>query len=211
MNRSDEADSTRRLKIAVLDSEGKPVTHANMLVAMADAERPLAIDAQGMAFLDLPTNSASMHLTVRASHYVPVEVHWFGQDIPDEFTFHLDPGLPLGGLVQDERGQPIAGVTVSALQVSSRVARNGVVVPAIGGEIAITDAQGKWRADIATNEPFDLRLQLKHPEYFSDPRFRQAPCFQHRTPWTRSRGNTRRSSPSSGNRHRCQWQNSQQS
>lgn len=161
-------DAFRSIELEVFDAEGKPLEDATIDVATADMEFPLSVNKEGIATLNLPTDAAHLTLKAYCANYVPLEVRWMRQNIPDDFTFKMSRGEPIGGIVQDERGQPIEGVEVEGLLVSSRVAQDGAVVPGVGGVLGTTDAQGCWQANIATPEPLELRLKLTHEKYYSD-------------------------------------------
>jgi hypothetical protein len=161
-------DAFRVIELEVLDSGDKPLQDATIEVATADMDFPLIVNKDGIATLNLPTDSAHLTLKASCSGHIPLEVRWMRENIPASFTFKMSRGEPIGGIVHDERGQPIEGVVVEGLLVSSRVAEDGTVLPKVGGELGTTDAQGRWRADIATEEPLELRLKLSHEKYFSD-------------------------------------------
>ena len=166
-----EAGGFRYIEVKVLDEQGKPLADANLDVTMAEMEIPLTVDQEGIATLNLPRDAAFLLLKASAPGHVPLEVRWRQERVPESFTFTMSPGQPIGGIVQDERGKPVADVTVEGLLVSARVAADGDVRPVIGGELGKTDARGQWRAAIAPQEPLEMRLKLTHEKYFSDPGF----------------------------------------
>jgi hypothetical protein len=131
----------------------------------------LVVNKAGIATLNLPADAVDLTLKAHCPNHVPLEVRWSQENIPDRFTFTMSRGMPIGGIVHDQRGEPIEGVEVEGLLVSSQVAADGVVAPEVGGPLGATDAQGRWRAEVATAEPLELRLKLTHEDYFSDPSF----------------------------------------
>lgn len=164
-------DAYRAVEISVVDGAGEPLADATIDVATADMEFPLAVDDKGRATLNFPVQAASLTLRARCSAYVPLEVYWKKVNVPTSFTFEMAQGQPIGGLVHDERGQPIEGVLVQGVAVSSHVAEEGEVNPAVGGELGTTDATGRWQVNIASDEPFELRIKLSHNDFFSDRSF----------------------------------------
>ncbi len=161
-------EAFRYLEIKVVDEAGKPLPQATIDVTMDDTEFPLTVSKEGIATLNLPNDSTSLTMKATAPGRIPLEVRWQQKSVPKEFAFTLSKGQTIGGIVHDERGKPVEGVTVEGLVVSSRVADEGEVCPVIGGELGKTNAQGSWRAEIATPEPLEMRLKLSHEIYFSD-------------------------------------------
>jgi hypothetical protein len=158
----------RLLEIKVVDDAGKPLDQATIGVTAADMEFPLAVDKEGIASLNLPSEAAYLALRASCPGYISLEIRWQKENIPKSFTFEMSKGQPIGGVVHDERGKPIAGVAVEGLLVSSQAASDGEVIPLVGGELAKTDAEGRWWADVATQDPLELRLKLSHEKFFSD-------------------------------------------
>lgn len=161
----------RAMELEVLDTSGDPLTEATIEVTLPDMDFPLTVNKAGIATLNLPHDASHLALKVTCVGYVPLQVHWSREKIPHSFTFKMSHGETIGGIVNDERGQPIEGVEVEGLLVSSRVAGEGVVVPEVGGVLGTTNAQGRWRANVATAEPLEMRLKLNHEKYFSDRSF----------------------------------------
>jgi uncharacterized GH25 family protein len=159
------------MELQVLNTSGEPLKAATIDVALPGIDSPLAVNKEGIAALELPADAGYLTLKVTCRGHIPLQVHWSRESIPNSFTFSMSRGEPIGGIVHDERGQPIEGVEVEGLLVSSRVAGDGVVVPQVGGEFGTTDTQGRWRADVATADPLELRLKLTHDKYFSDKSF----------------------------------------
>lgn len=161
-------EAFRYLEIKVVDEAAKPLPGATIDVTMDDTEFSLTVSKEGIATLNLPNDSTALTMKATAAGRIPLEVRWQQKTVPKEFTFTLSKGQTIGGIVRDERGKPVEGVTVEGLVVSSRVAEEGEVCPVIGGELGKTDAQGAWRAEIATPDPLEMRLKLTHDKYFSD-------------------------------------------
>lgn len=160
--------SFRMMEIEVLDSDGKPLKEASINVTAGEIDFPLFVDDEGIATLNMPEDAANLTLLASCRNYVPLEVRWRIDNAPQRFTFKMEKGETIGGIVHDERGKPIAGVKVEGLVVSPRVSSEGEARSLIGGELATTDVEGKWQANVATPEPVELRLKLSHDKYVSD-------------------------------------------
>ncbi len=163
-----DAGQFRYIEIKVLDEQRKPLADAQIDVTMSGTEFPLTVDEKGIATLNLPRDTSFLLLKASVPGHIPLEVRWHQEQLPVDFTFTMSKGQPIGGIIQDERGKPIADVAVEGLLVSSRVAADGDVHPVIGGELGKTDRQGQWKANMATQEPLEMRLKLTHEKYFSD-------------------------------------------
>jgi hypothetical protein len=168
VTRAQDSAAFHFLEISVVDEVGNPLDDATIDVTMDDAEFPLTVSKEGIATLNLPNESTYLVMKANAPNRIPLEVRWQQTTVPAKFSFTLSKGQTIGGIVHDERGKPIEGVTVEGLVASSRVADEGEVCPVIGGELGKTDAQGIWRAETATLEPLEMRLKLSHEKYFSD-------------------------------------------
>jgi peroxiredoxin len=127
-------------------------------------------NADGKADMILPPGPLD-YLNVGASkdHFVPLRVSWNKKDLqnpfPTEYTFSLSPGTSIGGIIKNEKGQPIEGATVFILVPSS--SQNGEKVD-IWDYPVKTNAQGQWRCDILPADMTDVWIRLAHPDYVSD-------------------------------------------
>jgi hypothetical protein len=160
----------RDFEVTVIDAAGKPLKQAVVNVVTGELDFPLSVDDEGFATLNLPNGAEFLQLKANCPGHIPLEVSWY-ENFPNDFTFKMSKGKPIGGIVRDERGQPIANVKVEGLAVSDRAAADGEVTAQVGGELGTTDQDGRWQADIATEEPLELRLKLTHEKYFSDVSF----------------------------------------
>ena len=98
-----------------------------------------------------------------------------GYLIPNEFTFHLQTGTVMGGVVKNDDGQPIKGV-----QVEVRYDQGAVVDPSLGraqfdawlssGILAVrTDADGRWTLrNVPPGDDVNVMIKLSHRDYVND-------------------------------------------
>src|ERR1017187_433641 len=87
--------------------------------------------------------------------------------LPQDFTVKLEPSTSIGGIVQDERGQAIPGVSVSiAGGWSNMSGATEEVYPFIGDKV-VTDANGHWRSDQVPADMSRVYVGFTHPEYFA--------------------------------------------
>ncbi len=88
-----------------------------------------------------------------------------------ETTVKLDRAEPIGGIVRDEEGRPIAGALVFATAYPFALAWPEIAESPNGGlAIATTDAQGRWRADalpVGTGPEKPVRVRVTHPDHIA--------------------------------------------
>ncbi len=133
--RRQDAAKTRTLVVRVVDADGKPIqgarvfrnhvfkpTGANQVPAGARLvqieNKDYLTDAGGNAAVDLSGTSVDLRLWVTKAGFVPLHAMWAkqfqsdGDLIPEEFTFQLEHGTEIGGVVVDKEGEPTKGVKV---------------------------------------------------------------------------------------------------
>src|SRR5262249_2441054 len=131
-------------------------------------------DNEGHYAIGLPAGVFSwLRIGVVHPGFAPHELLWSGEEpIPDSYTVSLERGVPIGGIVRDEQGRPIAGARVH-LHVWARPPRGGHEAdPDQLNEIAaaVPDDQGRWRpeASPASAAPgVKLDLLTTHPDHIA--------------------------------------------
>jgi len=137
-------------------------------------------DSQGLCRIRLPDYPIeTLRLYPKKRGFVPLFIMWRGVPTPPElpkvFTVAMEPSTTIGGIIQNERGEPIEGVAVGVYyrmadpDAADNVRVDILVDHAIEMDIK-TDKAGRWTfgempAEIDKNE---LRIFLKHPHYLSD-------------------------------------------
>jgi hypothetical protein len=86
----------------------------------------------------------------------------------------MEPGTTIGGIIRNEEGQPIEGVTVSLLVPSEN--SGGIERVSIWDHAEKTDAEGRWRCDIMPAKLDDIWIRLGHPDYISDEVYGKTPA-----------------------------------
>ena len=117
----------QNLKVTVLDSaNNKPISGATVAVPfwsiVVDGNRtntPSAkTDDQGVADLWVMPVPNNFSIAVEHPKYAAREGRWYDNRpatrgvVPAAYTFHLSPGIGIGGHVRDEKGKPLAGVAL---------------------------------------------------------------------------------------------------
>lgn len=137
-------------------------------------------DGDGMAEIELPKIVEDLRLWARKDGYAPMFAMWWPKlepgltAIPEEFTYHMQKGTVLGGVVKNDDGRPIEGV-----EVDVRYDENGVQSGptnragfdswlANDGNVR-TDAQGRWSLDnVPAGDDVKVSIKLSHPDYIDD-------------------------------------------
>jgi peroxiredoxin/uncharacterized GH25 family protein len=173
------------MRIRVVDADGQPIPGAKIHEGVWTKEkdfkhnRDYVCDANGRAEIELPKTLYILRLWSRKDAYVPLFAHWedrMSADqrvIPDEFTFSMQKGMAIGGVVKDENGKPVAGAKVEVMyahDVRDQLNRlSNDIWLAEGDDAATTDAEGRWSLnDVPPGDETRIQVKLSHPDYVSD-------------------------------------------
>ena len=163
-------EATRPFHLTVIHSKTKEPLPGAVLTIRINSERRIEMtDAEGQYSVSLPREGVNYFLVeARKMDMVPLRLAWRPTrehvEIPERYTLALEPGTTIGGIIQDEQGDPIEGVTVYLLVPG----RGEIERVAIWDEPARTDAQGRWGCGIMPADLDDIWIRLEHPEYVSD-------------------------------------------
>ena len=131
-------------------------------------EGTVATGKDGLATIDYPPNSRieSFQIIARKARLVPIDIVWTNQShpvaLPTLKELRFDPGTTIGGIVRDEAGHPIAGARVDVVGSATESESTNY-----GFSLATTetDAQGRWRLDIAPSSLSGIGFNVEHPRY----------------------------------------------
>jgi hypothetical protein len=194
-NANDEKSVECSMQITVLGPDDKPLAGAKIHAGIwtkepFQANRKYVCDAEGKATIELPKTIDILRLWASRDGHVTLFAQWWPEmeswrrEIPQEFTFRLEKGTVIGGIVKDEDGRPIAGVKVCTMLVNPD-GDNGLDKPLISHHPTpdmwlaahdrtvdtrkTTDALGRWALDTApAGDKFEFLVMLIHPDYISD-------------------------------------------
>ncbi|HEY0256452.1 MAG TPA: carboxypeptidase regulatory-like domain-containing protein [Candidatus Methylacidiphilales bacterium] len=163
-----------RLELRLVDeSDGSAVANAQVRTDLKDLPLTFLADSHGMALIELAEPPRHLALRVQREGYVPKLVVWDLQTVnapwPEHFTLKMERTHTIGGIVRNQRGEPVAGATVL---VTLRNASPQGVQPRIHTDLfespVLTDAEGRWRFDQAPADLSPLWVRLAHPDYISN-------------------------------------------
>jgi beta-lactamase regulating signal transducer with metallopeptidase domain len=187
----DKTTLVRRMRVSVLTPDDEPLAGAKVFanVTLVDPvrinNREYTCDAAGQAILELPAEPIDMlRLWADSEDRVGWHAHWWrkyqpdGHLIPDEYSFRLEKGTVIGGLIRNEAGEPVVGAKVEAMR-NEPLASDFKVRTFRGLYLAeidsrhdtrrTTDADGRWTLNnVPAGDDVEVLLKVSHPEYVGD-------------------------------------------
>jgi beta-lactamase regulating signal transducer with metallopeptidase domain len=163
----------RSMEVTLIDEETKePLPDVKVRLRIGNASRADHTDAKGRLWIMLgQTPPKYLSVTPEAPNYAPLRVQWQGSiALPSNYTFVMQKGATIGGMVVDEAQKPIAGakVVIQAVETSKP---DGETWLDIQEEPCVTDANGRWECPNITPSLKQLWVRLEHPDYISDEMF----------------------------------------
>ena len=176
------SSTTRVLIIHVREAKtNRALPNADISVKEEKVKNQGRTDDQGQYAIALPPETLSqLNVTVLLDGYVPMSVYWTARSdfaqLPADFTFALEPAVPIGGIIQDEQGQPIANATVAIAGFphgSSDEVVHGVLqhIESVMSTQAVTDVRGHWQINTVPENPSRIMFRLSAPDFVSDPAY----------------------------------------
>lgn len=182
-------DGFRNMTVRTVDDKGQPVKDVRIYVAIwpmkpyeKSKENYFTAD-DGKCVVLMPDPPRLVRLWTQKPGYVPMFTQWWpkrhpeDKNIPKEFEFELPTGTKIGGVVEDENGQPIQNAIVEVMvsdhkstdSQRARVSTWLAEVPGPGENPCITDRNGRWSLDnVPAGKQTKVRIKLTHPNYVSD-------------------------------------------
>ena len=187
--RAEQAASTPRAGAPTEPTDQKPAGRLTLRVVAAETGLPIegvsisyrrtradgknekgsvTAGKDGLATIEYPPDSSIRHfeITARMPNFVPVCLRWDNTRhplvLPVTKELRFEPGTTIGGIVRDEAGHPIEGATIRvyAPPTECEAAHNAFAL----GELK-TDAQGRWRLDVAPRNLAGIAVNIEHPRY----------------------------------------------
>lgn len=184
----EETEEDKTIVIKVLDENGEPMEGVHIHAGIWSKDRSFPpnqmnnTDAEGRVTVSLPDEFYILRLWASADGYARLFKNWEEDNIkngdtpPADYTFRMIKGATIGGVIVDQKGDPIAGAAIG-VQASATHPGNedrlrfGSWYADEKSSDLVTDDQGRWSLD--TLPPADdLKVTVKtaHPEYIDDPR-----------------------------------------
>ena len=159
----------RILELRVIHKEtGEPLPGVTVETEDIDENRtPVgSTDAQGQLKVRPPGEPSDVFkIAAHKRGLTPVSVWWgAGKEMTGQFTLSMEPATTIGGVVVDEKGQPIEDAEITILSFSMM----GQQGSDLGHYPARSDEHGKW---VCKNSPAELASAwfiVSHPDFLDE-------------------------------------------
>ena len=158
---------------AVEAKSGNPIANVRLKVSGSEASgsfrTPDAVtDAKGECVVKHPGDTTRSIILVASGDGIAVKTIRFGQRpgevIPSEYTFRADKAVTIGGVVQDEAGQPLRDVKITINAVGNP--RVPSTEPLPFSQLVLTnDDKGRWDFRSLPENFSSFSIQVSHPDY----------------------------------------------
>jgi thiol-disulfide isomerase/thioredoxin/uncharacterized GH25 family protein len=175
--------------LALMASAQTNVPSMRLQVIDAETSQPIAgvkvrawvranpTDPSGVCAIPLPkpgTENFSYRITLTKDGYVGQYISWSKshgdqvEEMPTNFVAKLEKGLSIGGIVRNDKGEPVPGARIifsgpAPTDPDERV--HSVVAPNYHAER--TGADGRWHFDEAPRDLESLIFRVTHPDYIT--------------------------------------------
>lgn len=172
-----KSEEKRALALQVIDKATRePIPNAKLGIRIMRDRREDKTDSEGQCKIVMGTKEPDyIRVEVKKEGYVPIRLNWRKgpgrPGIPNQYTLALEKGTSIGGIIQDEQGYPIEGVSVYLLVPSG----NNIERVAIWDHVEKTNAKGRWQCDIIPSKLDEITIRLAHPDYISDGMYGKTP------------------------------------
>lgn len=133
----------------------------------------LHADANGVCAVILPEKPTRFHLITMKEGLADTKLEWFperGEVVPPHYVLQLEDAVPIGGLVVDADGNPVAGAKVGFNDEQKPPSLNSPESHQFGWVEVTTDEQGRWQINRLADGVIDeIYGSAKHPEHVDTP------------------------------------------
>ncbi|MEX0585255.1 MAG: carboxypeptidase-like regulatory domain-containing protein, partial [Pirellulales bacterium] len=167
------ADAPPVIDIRVVEqSTGEAIPQVTLTLRLERDDREVVTDAQGRHLLELTSiRPGFIRGTADSPDYVASRFYFQRRSAsvryPDRVELPMERAIAIGGVVQNEEGQPISGATVHASLWGPSISE-GLAIYQRVDDAAETDAEGRWTSDGWPSDFSQPRLRLEHEDYVSD-------------------------------------------
>lgn len=159
----------RMLTIKVLDAAtGKPLAGIQVSGDDDRGKTKAQTGTDGTAAIKVLRQTAYMRVVVTHGGYAGQYATWrdeAAQNVPAQQTYRLEKAIAIGGVVQNQEGQPLEGTTVEISRYIGNNERDDGSVRAYVRDDQTTDKDGRWRCDMVPADMNNIGMSFTHKEY----------------------------------------------
>jgi peroxiredoxin len=159
------------LRLQVLDADtAQPVPNVQVRAWV----RATPTDSSGVSLIPLPKPGSarfSYKITLAGEGYVGQSIEWSSalhdkvEDMPASFTAKLEKAVAIGGIVRNDKGEPVPGARVILSGPPQDPAQRVRSVVILNYHSERTDADGRWHFGQAPRSLEILLFRVLHPQY----------------------------------------------
>ena len=175
---------------AVDNATGQPIPGLRVKVGVAQNNVSSSLgafltDAQGEGSIALPSETMTfLHMYFIKDGYVQKSFRWYRRSPddtrqggvstgnaatslapPTNYLFRAEPAAVLGGVVRDDKGDPVVGAIVTVQNFTTTSSGNRGEQLSMTGVEAVTDADGRWRLACLPRNYAQFNLDVEHPDF----------------------------------------------
>lgn len=163
------------IKFTAVDSkDGKPVANVKLKISGTESSgsfrTPDAVtDAKGECVVKHPGDSTRTMTVVASGDGIAMKTIRWGQRagdiIPADYTFRAEKAVIIGGVVQDESGQPVRNVKISISALGTPGNQTTIDQLPFTSTILTNDDKGRWEFRSLPQNFSSLSIAVSHPDY----------------------------------------------
>jgi len=167
--------------LVVSEQTRKPVAGAKVHVHIQregpDEKFDVITDGNGLCMFDVGSlDTRYISIEVSKDKFVPMQVYFQREgkliEVPGYYRLELPKGISIGGHVENEQAEAIAGATVSIMVRTERPDEREQVRTNLHDREVQTDANGFWRFDILPQGVGKVYTKFSHPDYVDEIHYR---------------------------------------
>jgi 5-hydroxyisourate hydrolase-like protein (transthyretin family) len=169
---SDDSLYRDSLVFNVQDPSGNPVVGARVRGVALDAmNKPITLGRMddsagepGVVPVDFPARARELRLVIEAKNYVPTEkvLAMPGENSLRNVIVKIDPGVRIGGVVNDPHGNPVEKAKVTIYRSTRDTAEKNEL---FRYDESTTDKRGRWSTRGVPEAMENLRFEITHKDF----------------------------------------------
>lgn len=154
------------IKVKVMGPDGQPVPNPKFETRTYPNTGVETTHSPEGTIFKIAGRPRFFHFMIKMPGYAPYIGRWDASDhpesLPTEFTAKLGKGWRIGGIVVDDKGQPVAGAVVNPSIEFEK--RPGDTQQFGTGDRMTTDADGRWSYPSVPDTDQEVQVEISHPD-----------------------------------------------